>query len=81
MKIHDLVLVAKFLRQLEEQAHLQRVIFYALLALYFCFLKLTQCVETAGFIDMNLLVRLVALDQLIVDSYCFAANTDSVKVR
>jgi hypothetical protein len=81
MKVHDLVLVAKFLRQLEEQAHLQGVIFNALLAFYLGLLELTQGVETACLIDVNLLVRLIALDQFVVHSHCFAANTESVKVR
>lgn len=69
MQIHDLVLVAKFLRQLEEQTHLKWAVFNAFLSLCLRFPVLTERVQAASLIDIDLLILLATLDKLVIDSH------------
>ena len=72
MKVHDLVLVAKFLRQLEEKAHFESAILDTLFSLFLSLLILAKCVVAAGFVDEDLLVLFSALDKLIIDLHGLA---------
>ena len=67
MQVHDFILIAQFLGQLEQKAHFQRAVLKALFGLCLSFLVLTSCVQTAGLVYIDLLVLLAALDKLIVD--------------
>lgn len=80
MQIHDFVLVAQLLRQLEEKAHLQRAILNALLALYLGLFELAEGVETARLVHKDLLVGIPTLDQFVVNSDGLAVIEEGVKV-
>lgn len=67
MQVHDFILIAQFLSQLEQKAHFQRAVLKALFGLCLSFLVLASCVQTAGLVYIDLLVLLAALDELIVD--------------
>ena len=67
MKVHDLVLVAKFLRQLEEQTHLKRAVLNTLLSFCLGLPVLTERVKAASLVDIDLLVLLATLDKLVID--------------
>ena len=69
MQIHDLVLITKFLRQLEEETHLKWAVFDALLSLSLRFPVLTERVQAASLVDEDLLILLATLDQLVIDSH------------
>jgi len=66
MQVHDFVLVAEFLRQLEEEAILEGSILRALLGLSLRFFVLSQCIKTGRFEKVDLRVKVVPLDQFIV---------------
>ena len=72
MKVHNLVLVAKFLRQLEKKAHFQSAVLNALLSLFLSLLILAKGIVAAGLVDEDLLVLLLAFDKLIVDLHGLA---------
>ena len=66
MQVHDLILVAQLLRQLEQKSHFERTILDTLFSFCLCFFVLTESVQTASLVDVNLLVLLAALDKVIV---------------
>ena len=67
MKVHNLVLIAQFLRQLEEKAHFKSAILNTLLSLLLSLLILAKGIVAAGLVDEDLLVLLSTLDKLIID--------------
>lgn len=77
MQVHDFVLVAEFLRQLEEEAILEGSILRALLGLSLRFFVLSQCIKTGRFEKVDLRVKVVPLDQFIV--YIHRSPTDQSK--
>ena len=74
MKVHNLVLVAEFLRQLEEKAHFERAVLNALLSFGLGLTVLAEGVKAASLVYEDLLVWLLALDQLIVDLHGLAID-------
>lgn len=66
VQVHNLVLVTKFLSQLEEKSILERGVHLTLFALLLRFLILSEGIETGGFEQMDLLVVTITLHQLIV---------------
>ena len=73
MQIHNLVFVPQFLRQLEEETHLEGAVLDALLGLGLCLLVLAKSVETARLVNVDILVLVAALNKLIVDLHGLAA--------
>jgi hypothetical protein len=71
MQVHDFVLIAKFLSKLEEKTHLERAVLDTLFSLGLGFAVLSQGVQTASLVNIDLLVLFSALDQFIVNCHRF----------
>lgn len=54
------------MRQLEKQTHLKRTILDALFSLCLSLAVLSERIQATGFVDIDLLVSISALDQLVV---------------
>ena len=78
MQVHYLILISKFLRQLEKQTHLERAVLKALFSLSLCLLVLAQSVETARLVDVDLLVLLTALNQFIIHRHSLAKKYNRI---
>ena len=75
MEIHDIVLVAELLGQLEQKTELESAVFGALFCLFLGLLELSESVKAASLVDVDLLVRFSTLDELIVTLHCFPIKT------
>ena len=72
MKIHDLVLIAELLGQLEKETHLESTVLEALFALSLGFTELSESIQTARLVDEDLLVLFSALDELVINTHGLA---------
>ena len=69
MQVHDLIFIAKLLSKLEEQAHLERAVLEALFCLGLGLFVLSEGIQTASFVYMDLLILFTAFHEFVVDTH------------
>jgi len=66
VQIHDFVLIAQLLRQLEKQSHFEGSVFGAIFTLNLRLFVLVQRIQTARLVHVDVLVDFAAFQQLVI---------------